>query len=70
MVRLYFRGANVSDHDYGGLGMGLYISKHIVDRHGGTIGLVSEEGRGSAFYFSLPLTRRERQTEPLAATEA
>jgi signal transduction histidine kinase len=37
-----------------GMGLGLYISTIIVRRHGGTIGLSSRPGKGSAFYFTLP----------------
>ncbi|MDP9379618.1 MAG: PAS domain S-box protein [Chloroflexota bacterium] len=54
VFRLYFRGANVSAKHYGGLGLGLFISKGIIERHGGNIRVNSEEGRGSTFYFSLP----------------
>jgi len=38
-----------------GIGLGLYISREIVQAHGGTMGLQSEPGRGSRFWFSLPL---------------
>ena len=38
-----------------GTGLGLYISKQIVDRHNGKIGVDSKLGKGSAFYFSLPI---------------
>lgn len=38
-----------------GLGVGLYISSEILKRHNADFGLVSEPGKGSLFYFSLPL---------------
>jgi len=39
-----------------GTGMGLPIAKAIVELHGGKIGVVSQLGRGSVFYFSLPVS--------------
>jgi signal transduction histidine kinase len=38
-------------------GLGLYIAREIVEAHGGVIGVESEPGRGSRFYFRLPLKR-------------
>jgi len=38
-----------------GHGLGLYISRHIVEAHGGRIGVASAPGKGSRFYFDLPI---------------
>jgi len=38
-----------------GTGLGLSISKHIIEAHGGKIWAESDEGRGSVFYFEIPI---------------
>ncbi|MEP6995708.1 MAG: ATP-binding protein [Acidobacteriota bacterium] len=47
-------------NDRRGLGLGLYISRCIVEAHGGRIWAESEEGRGSEFRFTIPLGRSDR----------
>jgi signal transduction histidine kinase len=44
-----------SNGSQAGTGLGLAICKEIVERHGGIIGAQSEQGHGSAFFFTLPL---------------
>lgn len=40
----------------GGMGLGLYIAKNIVEQHKGEIGFSSVEGQGSTFYFTIPVS--------------
>jgi signal transduction histidine kinase len=49
----FFRADGLAPY-MSGLGLGLYISKEIIDRHRGKIGVKSEPGKGSEFYFSIP----------------
>jgi len=52
LFQRFERGQNAADG--GGLGLGLYIVRHIVEAHGGRIELTSEVGAGSVFTVSLP----------------
>lgn len=54
MFDKFFRAENVQLMDTEGSGLGLFISKNIVEAHGGEIGFESEENQGSSFFFTVP----------------
>jgi signal transduction histidine kinase len=59
----FYRANNASIRRFGGLGLGLYISREIVARHRGRIWVSSEMGKGSTFFVALPaLFEARRQT--------
>ena len=52
----FYRVAGKDEKTFPGFGIGLFIAAEIIQRHEGKIGVASEPGNGSVFYFSLPLT--------------
>jgi two-component system, OmpR family, phosphate regulon sensor histidine kinase PhoR len=54
----FYQVDGTSRRRFGGTGLGLAIVKRIVETHGGTIGVTSQLGRGSTFYFTLPQAPR------------
>jgi len=77
LARLFERfQRGVSRRDYGGFGLGLWITRKVLDAMGGTIAVESQPGQGSTFRVTLPLqpvpdapraepARREQQTEAM-----
>jgi two-component system sensor histidine kinase VicK len=65
LFQRFYRASNVDERQISGLGVGLYVVKELVTLHGGSIDVVSEEGRGSTFIITLPLL--ENQTAAQAA---
>jgi two-component system sensor histidine kinase VicK len=51
----YYRVESSNTQHISGFGIGLYLSAEIIQRHDGKIWLESQYGKGSTFYFSLPL---------------
>ncbi len=53
----FFRGSNSSKVESVGTGLGLYISKAFIEGSGGKIWFKSDVGKGTSFFFSLPIVR-------------
>lgn len=51
----FYRVGAQAGRDPGGLGLGLFVCRDIIQRHGGSIRVESEAGRGATFYVTLPL---------------
>ncbi|NMO18247.1 PAS domain S-box protein [Pyxidicoccus fallax] len=51
----FYRPHSGTEHDRGGLGVGLYIAREIIQQHGGRLTLESREGEGTTVHVRLPL---------------
>ena len=66
--RIFQRFAQADSSDrrrQGGSGLGLYIARSIIERHGGTIGFRNRRAGGTAFWFTLPLAGAGEPATPL-----
>jgi len=60
----FYRVDKARSREAGGTGLGLAIVKHIVLNHSGEIGVSSELGHGSLFWFRLPIAKEESEATP------
>jgi len=56
LFQRFYRVENERAKNISGFGIGLYLASEIIQRHKGNIWVESQEGSGSTFYFSLPIT--------------
>ncbi len=68
LTERFYRVDGSRSRDSGGTGLGLAIVKHVVQRHGGSILIDSEPGKGSTFKIVLPAARVRKAPQPSAVT--
>lgn len=63
LFQAFFRAKTTETRDIEGSGLGLFLTKSIIERQGGTLIFHSEYGKGSTFGFTMPLTRMASEPE-------
>ena len=61
----FYRVHNPVSRQYSGMGLGLYVTKEIVEKHGGRIWVANNQGAGCTFSFTLPRTRQAPPSQSL-----
>ena len=70
LTERFYRVDHGRSRETGGTGLGLAIVKHIIQRHGGSLGIESRPGHGSAFTLRIPASRMLAQADDKAAEAA
>jgi len=66
LQRIFGRFERASSmRNYGGLGLGLYVARQIIEAHGGSVSARNPAGGGAVFTVRLPLVERQPPAEPL-----
>ncbi|MDQ6904399.1 MAG: PAS domain-containing sensor histidine kinase, partial [Bacteroidota bacterium] len=61
----FYRVEGKNEKTFPGFGIGLFICQEIIHRHNGKTGVISEPGKGSLFYFTLPIENGSMQVEAM-----
>lgn len=65
----FYQAERVRDEQLGGMGIGLALTRRLVDLHGGNIGVKSSPGKGSCFWFTLPQKNKYREEDVVLVKE-